>query len=866
MERPFPAYQGDQAYIFVCYAHADADLVYPELVWIKECGYNIWYDEGIAPGEEWTEELAEAIEGASHFLYYVTPDSVASRYCRDEVGYALTNNKRLTAVHLVPTELTKGLQLSTGATQAILKYELNQQDYNEKLQSVLQTDPNPPGSTIHESGTPSDLLAKESQAFEPRPWRIGLIRTVAIAVVISVAVLITLGAFWYFDRQADVRWARTKALPEIERIIQVNWRDFTEAYALALEAERYIPDDPNLAQMFARSSLNIDIRTQPPGAGVYMKDYDAPDNDWHYLGETPIENARVPIGIFRWQMKKEGYETVLAAASTWDVSILGKNLLVPNNLDRTLDVKGSIPAGMVRVKGTETPHGNVDDFFIDRYEVTNEQFKAFIDGGGYTNRTYWEHEFIRNGNPLNWQEATGHFVDATGRPGPSTWLAGDFPDGSANYPVAGISWYEAAAYAKSHGRQLPTGQHWGLARGEYTSLIQYPTQGGFAVFAPFSNFQRQGPVAVGSLPGVTAYGAFDMAGNVREWCWNETPRGRLARGGAWDDNTYQFTELSQAPAFDRSAKNGFRTAFYPNPEKLPSSVFGIVEVADVIDYYAQTPVSDDVFAIYKEQFSYDKADVNATVESRDTKSAHWLHERITLEPAYGKERLIVNLFLPRNAQPPYQTVIYVPGSGSLFQSSSENLDEYFEFPIFLSFILKNGRAVLYPAYTGTFERSDAAAASHYRGDDTYAYTDLLIRVVKDFKRSIDYLETREDIDVHNLAYFGMSWGANLGAIIPAVEERLKTSILLGGGFSGWTRPEARQINYLTRVKLPVLMLNGKYDVLIPYEMSSKPMFDLLGTPDRNKVLKVYDTDHIPPRTEFIKEILAWLDRTLGPVN
>lgn len=243
-----------------------------------------------------------------------------------------------------------------------------------------------------------------------------------------------------------------------------------------------------------------------------------------------------------------------------------------------------------------------------------------------------------------------------------------------------------------------------------------------------------------------------------------------------------------------------------------------------------------------------------------------MHERITLEPAYGKERLIVNLFLPRNAQPPYQTVIYVPGSGSLFQSSSENLDEYFEFPIFLSFILKNGRAVLYPAYTGTFERSDAAAASHYRGDDTYAYTDLLIRVVKDFKRSIDYLETREDIDVHNLAYFGMSWGANLGAIIPAVEERLKTSILLGGGFSGWTRPEARQINYLTRVKLPVLMLNGKYDVLIPYEMSSKPMFDLLGTPDRNKVLKVYDTDHIPPRTEFIKEILAWLDRTLGPVN
>jgi len=138
--------------------------------------------------------------------------------------------------------------------------------------------------------------------------------------------------------------------------------------------------------------------------------------------------------------------------------------------------------------------------------------------------------------------------------------------------------------------------------------------------------------------------------------------------------------------------------------------------------------------------------------------------------------------------------------------------------------------------------------------------------VKDFKRCIDYLETRQDIDSNKLAYHGMSWGGQLGAIIPAVEERLKASVLVSGGFLGVARPEADQINYVTRVKTPTLMLNGKYDTIFPYETSIKPLFDLLGTPDEHKELKLYETDHIPPRNEFIKEILAWLDRYLGPVK
>jgi dienelactone hydrolase len=240
---------------------------------------------------------------------------------------------------------------------------------------------------------------------------------------------------------------------------------------------------------------------------------------------------------------------------------------------------------------------------------------------------------------------------------------------------------------------------------------------------------------------------------------------------------------------------------------------------------------------------------------------------ITFDAAYGGERIIAHLFLPKNTAPPYQTVIYFPGSASLFQSSSEGLDSYYEFPVFLSFLVKNGRAVLYPAYKGTFERRDDALVPIHVGEKSHRFTEYLIQLVKDFKRCIDYLETRQDIDSDKLAYYGMSWGGMLGAIITAVEERLKASVLLAGGFFGFGlgRPEANQINYVTRVKVPTLMLNGRYDTIFP-ETSIKPMFDLLGTPDEHKELKLYETDHIPPRNEFIKETLAWLDRYLGPVK
>lgn len=690
-------------------------------------------------------------------------------------------------------------------------------------------------------------------------------RVLVPAVIVVVALIA--GGVWYSGRQAAVRHAREVILPRIDTLMETSWSDFIDVYRLAEEAEQVIPNDPHLVEIIAQSTRAIDVTTDPPGAEVRVKPYANPDEEWRFLGVTPLEDVRLPVGVLRWKLEKEGYETVLAAETTWDVDVFQDDIIIGNDFHRTLDRAGSLSEGMVRVAGMQLPDGtSIGDFFIDRTEVTNARFKEFIDAGGYRTHEYWQHSFTRDGEVLDWDEAMAEFVDQTGRPGPSTWQAGSYAEGQAEWPVSGVSWYEAAAFAVWAGKSLPTSTHWGRARGEGTPLINVPQLGGFATFAPFSNFGRTGPVQVASLPGYMVSGAYDMAGNVREWCWNETPRGRLVRGGAWSDNTYASGGLRQAPAFDRSERNGFRLALVPDAEQLPEGLFGPLPLSQPADFSSVAPVSDEVFAAYRAQFDYDPTPLRSEVESTDDSGQGWTHERVSFDAAYGNERVIAHLFLPQNAAPPYQTVVYFPGSASVVQTSSEHIEQYYEFPLFLSFLVKNGRAVVYPVFKGTFERHEPRYRPLHMGNESIAYTEYVVQLVKDFKRSVDYLESRDDIDPSRIAYYGMSWGGVFGGIVPAVEDRVRTTILTGAILHGRGRPEVNQVSYLPRITMPVLMLGGEYDTISSVESSQRPMFQLLGTPDGQKELKLYPTDHVPPVNDFVRETLDWLDRYLGPVE
>ncbi len=123
MDAPFPAYDGEDPYIFVSYAHEDVAEVYPDLQWLRDQGINIWYDEGISPGSEWREELGRAIRKSKVMVFFVSPESVHSLHCRREVNDALDLSLDCLVVYLRKTDLPDGLRLSLSGLQAILKYD-----------------------------------------------------------------------------------------------------------------------------------------------------------------------------------------------------------------------------------------------------------------------------------------------------------------------------------------------------------------------------------------------------------------------------------------------------------------------------------------------------------------------------------------------------------------------------------------------------------------------------------------------------------------------------------------------------------------------------------------------------------------------
>jgi formylglycine-generating enzyme required for sulfatase activity/dienelactone hydrolase len=672
-------------------------------------------------------------------------------------------------------------------------------------------------------------------------------KLLAAVGVVAVVALLTYTTI----RQRRVAWAHATALPELQRFIEA--KQYWPAFLLARKISAAVPDDPTLKKLRPQFEAPLQREMTPVGARVLARRRDGSERDWVELGEVKRTPLVAPLGYSVFRVEHPGFEPVELAMS---VSEFGWPF-VEGTL--ALAKRGELPEGMVLIETPArkmyfglaailndfsiTEEGHLASFFVDQYEVTNHAYKLFVAAGGYQKPEYWKEPFERDGRTLAWHEAMALLRDTTGRPGPAGWELGNYPEGKDDYPVTGVSWYEAAAYAAFGGKRLPSLYHWGVAGA--SSL------GGD--FLAGSNFS--GKLApVGSYRGsLNCWGLYDVAGNAREWCSNASDNGRFVVGGACDGPTYMFWHVDAKSPFDRDPTTGFRcvkpVAQDPNQAQLDAPIAR----KPPIDWEKQKPFSEDTWRNWQGLLSYAKTPLDARVEWSDDTIPTWRMEKVSFAAAYGNERVIAYLYLPRSVPPPWQVVVFWPGGYAPEVSSSEDGRNTLD-ASYWSYLVKDGRAVLYPILKGTFERGGHAERV------VELSMDHCIFEAKDVFRSIDYLETRSDIQKDRIGFLGFSWGGIAGPFVCSVEKRIKAEVLLGGGLY-----EPQMLGFISRCTTPTEMINGRFD---GYAESQAPMFRALGAPADQKRHVVYESDHALAafQKDVVKVSLEWFDRFLGPVR
>ncbi|HET8712462.1 MAG TPA: SUMF1/EgtB/PvdO family nonheme iron enzyme [Gemmatimonadales bacterium] len=688
-----------------------------------------------------------------------------------------------------------------------------------------------------------------------------LIRRPAYAVPLVVLVLVVAGAI-VLPGRARARAERGRT--QLARAAQLaDSGRYREAYAAFEQAERALPGDSAVRRVQPLVADVISVTSEPSGARVYARPFSADSSaapDSVLLGETPIRARRFARGDYRLVITKQGFHPMATLSVAWGSrpqrsgyrtgATLAVDVRLAPQHDSTKDM-AFVPGGAYTLVGPSMPLGlkaQLADFFIDAYEVSNQDYRAFVSAGGYR------------------RAELARFTDRSGMPGPRGWTGQQFPPELARHPVTGVSWGEASAYCASRGKRLPTLFEWEkTARNGVTAIgtgvllpwgYVSPGEG----VRPRANFGSSGTAPVDAYPfGISIWGAHNMAGNVKEWTANPVPGGYGVTGGSWEDPIYLYNRYGALAPTASSAALGFRCARLATPSAAhDQGAFRIPLDSRTPVYH---PVSPAQFATLLQHYRYDARPLEPAVLDTVV-TPDWTRLKIRFVVQDG-DTALGYLYLPKQARPPYQTIVYLASTAAFLQART--VPE--EAELMIGPNIRAGRAAFALVLRGMTERPFGIG---WESPDpaSVRFRDLMVLHATELRRGLDYLVTRADIDSSRLAYAALSWGAGSRLVLAGVDDRFKAVVLMGGGIderlSGPALPEASSINFAPYIRAPKILINGGYDEEDPWLTRALPLWQLLREPKQLVLAPGYGHS-VPPEVR-VPAINRFLDRWLGTVK
>lgn len=721
--------------------------------------------------------------------------------------------------------------------------------------------------------------------------RLRFINPALIVSMVIIATIILAAIFFPIKKIFD-----SENLPELRAQLQdlVDKENYYEAHLFAEENKNLLEQD----SLFKHLSLiiydTLSIKSDPEGAKVYLLRYsqDTRDTDikGELIGETPIKNFQIIRGDYlitvekskepvkmsknEYQAPFKGLEYIplQRVASSYPimkefpVPVRGLNLEM-NFIDTDILPKDMVfvPRGMHKLVSRSIPLAkplSLDDFFIDKYEVSNSDYKKFISAGGYKRKEYWKHKFKKDGKEISWQEAMRFFVDRSNLPGPRSWINQSYPEAKGNHPVTDITWYEAAAFAEFLGKSLPTVYQWekaarnGVPNFHMISMpwgIIYP----LTDISSRTNFNGNGTEPVNKYQfGISYYGGYNFAGNVEEWCLNKSLDGFIYADGSYEDSNFVFGAFNSFDGFYSSPDLGFRCVKNIRDSNSEQHKM-VVDLKIPVPIYR--PVTDLIFDSILKLYNYEKVQLNSEIISTE-QNENWTKEKISFDSPFG-DRILGYLFLPKNAEKPYQCILWNPHSGVYELGASAD----WAAEILFAENIKYGRALFVLVPKGSTERK-WEYGEDYPDVSSILFRDRVIRWVTENRIGIDYLLSRSDIDKDKIAYHTTANNFE-GLIVPGVDNRFNCVILTANCIFGDDQeklaPEINPVNFLPRYKTPTFMINGKYADSDNFYLTILPTFNLLPEPKR---INAVNSAHVPPLAFRVPLTNKWLDESLGPVK